>query len=142
MIGYDPDAIVRHYFSDQEGELFLVSRDDFFVKSVRSVFQKTLGIKEIEVEQHRNLQSGLRSILDRTRNGVAVMVMVERYLEKVSSADFVRALSGAAPSAKIMCLTDEAERGVSAFMHELGAGSILTKPASANDIIAKTAGLV
>jgi tetratricopeptide (TPR) repeat protein len=142
MTAYNPDAVVQEFFRDQGGELFLVSDDDFFVKNVRSVFQKTLGLKDLHMEHLRTLQAGLAAVLERSRLGASPLVMVERHVNRKSSSEFIRGVTGAVPGTRVLCLATETERASTAFLHEIGAGGILTKPASANDIIEKTASLV
>ena len=136
------DDIVREYFLDRGGEVVLVSEDDFFAKTLRSVLLKTLGISGPVVRQFYAFEPPLKMLMDKDRNQQPVLALVERKVAFRSSAEFLMAIKGSSPSVKVMLLTDEADKSTSAYMHEAGADSILTKPASTNDIIEKLAYLV
>lgn len=139
---YDPEAVIQEFCANKTVELFFFSDDDLFSKTVRDVFSRTLEVKGVPMSHYRDSQKCLDTILDRTRNGLDALVFVERKLDGVSSADFILALAGAVPSARILCLTDESSKDDHALMYELGAAAILTRPASQKDIIEKIATMV
>lgn len=136
------DDIVREFFLERAGEVVLLSEDDFFAKTLRSVLLKTLGVSGPVVRQFYAFEPALKMIMEKDRNQEPLLVLVERRVAFRSSAEFLIAAKGSSPSARIMLLTDEADKSTSAFMHEAGADSILTKPASTNDIVEKLAYLV
>ncbi len=136
------DDIVREFFLEKDGEVVLLSEDDFFAKTLRSVVLKTLGVSGPVVRQLYSFESALKMLMEKNRNQELALALVERKVAFRSSAEFIIALRGSSPSVRIMLLTDEADVNMSAFMHEAGVDSILTKPASTNDIVEKLAYLV
>ncbi|MGE4551496.1 MAG: tetratricopeptide repeat protein [Desulfovibrionaceae bacterium] len=142
MSPLDHDAVLLEFLDDQDGELLVLTEDDFFVRTLRSVLGKTVGARRVAVTHHQGEAPALRQVMRRGREPAPLVLLVERRVGRRPTTEFIYAVKGALPRLPVLLLTGEAEEGDSAFLHETGVDSILTKPASADDIIQKLANLV
>ena len=136
------DGVLLEFLDAKSGELVVLSEDDFFAKTLRSVLAKTVGARQAGITHYHAESPALRYLMRRGREPAPLVLVVERLVAHRPTTELIYAVKGALPRLPVLLLTTEAEEGDSAFLHETGVDSILTKPASADDIIQKLANLV
>ena len=136
------DQAVIQFVEDKDGEILVVSDDQFFYKMVQSVFLKTLAVKKNCVFSVQQQETALKRIREKVDESIPLVLILERVIRDKSSSELLFSVHKLYPDIKILILTDEIDQRDAAHLHESGATSVLTKPASIKDIIEKLAFLV
>ncbi len=69
-------------------------------------------------------------------------MFVEREMNRINNKDFVQQLNQSLNNVAIIVLTEEVDKSVLIYLHELGADNFITKPLSMNTIIEKLANTI
>lgn len=133
------DDILHNFWEDKQGEVFLIATDTFFYKTIQSIALKTFHITRPCVAIFSDMEKAFHKVRELHAAKTPLILVVERMLDGAPTTDFISSISNVFPDVKSLVLTEETGKDELAFLHEAGASSVLTKPASIKDIIEKLA---
>ncbi len=133
------DRIVHEYIEKDGGMIVLLSEDQLFQRTLRSTLLKVIGTKRDCLNVTVNPAAAVKAIKQYEKNKVPCTVFVERILGSKPSTDFIIAMKNVLPDLRIIVLVGETRRENIAYFYELGVNNVISKPASANNIIEKMA---
>ncbi|EPR43854.1 response regulator receiver protein [Desulfovibrio sp. X2] len=133
------DEIVRNFILQDRGHFITVSKDNAFSKTFRSAVQKLLALPQDCLESFTEKGPAQRQIGAAVKEGRKPLMLIERELDGVHSAEFIGYLRNDYPDLRIIVLTTEIERDGLVLLHEMGVSNFITKPISVNGMIEKIA---
>lgn len=133
------DQIVRDYFDVDGGELIAVSEDALLFRTLRTTFGKILGIKSTGVHHIQDQARALKVVREKVGRSTPVLMFVERMMRGRPSTEYLLTVKQTFPEVKLVVLTEETTRDNLIYLHEIGVNNIITKPASADNLIEKIA---
>lgn len=133
------DRIVHEYIEKDSGMIVLLSEDQLFQRTLRSTLTKVIGTKRDCLYVTANPSAAVKAIKQYTKSKVPCTVFIERILGDKPSTDFIIAMKNLLPDLRIIVLVGETRRENIAYFYELGVNNVISKPASANNIIEKLA---
>ena len=135
------ESVIRE-FIEENGYFIVYSDDHNFVRMFQNVVYKQLSIPKDCVFSSADANSIYNELKSRNKNGYQVIVFVEREMNRINNKDFVQQLNQSLNNVAIIVLTEEVDKSVLIYLHELGADNFITKPLSMNTIIEKLANTI
>lgn len=133
------DSIVFDFLSRPDSSVPVVSDDDLFKRNLRSIFQKTLGVKREVIQTFAKPTSALKFLKERLENKQPTLLFCEGLLQGRQTTDFIATLKSAYPDLLVIALVAETNRETIAYLYEVGSNNVISKPASANNVVEKMA---
>lgn len=133
------DTVVRDFFDSDGGELIAVSEDSLLFRTLRTTFGKILGIKSTGVHNVQDQAKALKVVREKVGRNIPLVMFVERMLRGRPSTEYLLTVKQTFPEVKLIVLTEETTRDNLIYLHEIGVNNIITKPASADNLIEKIA---
>lgn len=137
---YDQD--LRVFLEAQGGMLIMLSDDPLFVRTMRAVVFKTLGIKTSSLEVYQDQALALKGVRDYLTRNIPVLVMADRLMRGRPTLEFLRNVKTAFSETKTLVMTHETTKEELSLLYEIGVDSVITKPVSIDTLVEKMAGVI
>ena len=135
------EAILRE-FVEENGYFIVYSDDNNFVKLFQNVVYKQLSIPQECVYSSSDTNAIYNELKTRYNKGMQVILFIEREMNRSNNNEFIKLLKQNFDKISIIVLTEEVDKSVLIYLHELGSDNFITKPLSMNTIIEKVANTI
>lgn len=133
------DNIVKEFIEKENAQVLVVSNDPLFFKLLRALMYKTLDIKVDCVLHYQDTGQALKVIQKKAEMKIPLLVFTERLFHDQANTEFIKQVKRVKPVPKVIVLTSETDQSNLIYLHEIGVDSVITKPASTNNLIQKMA---
>lgn len=125
------------FLTEQSGRIVCISDDFSLFRSLRySIAEITPASDDILVF-HEDPEAATKDLERFYKDGVPFVVFIERKVDGRITTDIVLRISRLYPSACLIVVGTNITKEVASYLFEIGTSSIISKPASAEDVLGK-----
>lgn len=133
-------AVVREYFTKQNGHFICVTDDQTFLALLRNTVKGLALNKSGLLDYYPDPSKVLKAITDDIAANRTPTLFIERTMSGTGDTNFlIKQFHESFPQLRIMAMTSNADKGRLMLLHEAGVDNILLKPISAVDLMEKMA---
>ncbi len=133
-------AVVREFFTKQNGHFICVTDDQTFLALLRNTVKSLAMNKSGMMDYFPDPSRVLKAITDDMTAKRTTALFIERTMSGTGATNFlIRQFRESFPQLRIFAMTSNADKGRLMLLHEAGVDNILVKPISSVDLMEKMA---
>ena len=133
-------AVVRDFFTGQNGHIICVTDDQTFLALLRNTIKSLALNKQGMLDFFPDPSKVLKAITDDIAAKRTPALFIERTLAGTGDTGFmIRHFRDSFPQLRIFAMSANADKGRLMLLHEAGVDNILIKPISTDDLMEKMA---
>lgn len=133
-------AVVREFFTKQNGHFICVTDDQTFLALLRNTVKSLALNKSGLLDFHPDPSKVLKAITDDLAAKRTPALFIERTMSGTGDTNFlIKQFRESFPQLRILAMSSNADKGRLMLLHEAGVDNILIKPISSVDLMEKMA---